>query len=165
MRDKLGKKIIYFFCGLGLLGCLAFLRTNFSGDTNFSSCRLQPGGTETRVFDVGQQGFIKYWLQPEVLSLHLSCTTKEQLPLTCSVEGFDSYYLSQGSKKKGDWYQLQPQELLARRGRSHSMPVNIELELPRKAIEQALVAEGSLVFFHAGEKYSTIKITIINSKY
>ncbi len=165
MRNNLCKKIFYFLCGLFFLGLLAFLRSNFSGDTSFNICQLRYQQTEAKVFDLADQGFIKAWLQPEVLSLHFSCSTKEELPLTCSVEGFDNYYLSQGSKKKGGWCELKPDQVLTRLGRSRAMQVNMELGLPREATRQAVVAEGSLIFYYQRERYSTIKITIVNSKY
>ena len=165
MQSKKVKKIGCFLAGILLLAVLAWGRGIFSGDTIFCRVRLQPQQTQEYTFDIAQQGLVKYYLQPQVLSIHFSCRDIEKLPLTCRVQGFSSSYLSQGSKKKGDWVEVQPEQVLQRRGSSQSMQVNVEVGFPREDVWRYQVGTGEVIFYHQNNKYSSIKVHIINSKY
>ena len=165
MQGKNIKAVSYFLGGMLILAVLAFFRGEFSGDTVFNRCKLQPQQKSECVVDLAEQGIVKYWLQPEVLSLHFSCLTENKLPLTCEVKGFPRSYLTQGSKKKGNWYEILPNQILVRRGKSQSMQVNVEVGVPKDSVNRRHVADGEIIFYHQGQFYSSIAIHIINSKY
>ena len=165
MSRKNWQRILGFWLGLILVAVLGFWRGQFHGDTVFQGCQLRPQQVTSVTLDLAEQGWIKKYLQPHVLSLHFTCLLPESLPLTCRVQGFEQYYLTQGSKKKGEWPELKPDQELKRQRKGRAAQVNMELALPREQTKQYAVDQGEIIFYHQGQYYATIHMEIINSQY
>ena len=69
-------------------------------------------------------------------------------------------FLSQGTKK-GIWTELLPTDAL--RAKGAAIPLNVELRVPREAMNKHDVAQGTLKFYAGQREYAQVIIKVINS--
>lgn len=86
--------------------------------------------------DLGQQGVVKKLLNPNMYTLYLRLQTDSKEPLRCSGSDMEMF-LSQGTKK-GIWTELLPTDAL--RAKGAAIPLNVELCVPREALNKHDVA-------------------------
>lgn len=156
------KRAGLFVLALLLMLALVVLRNENEYDRQYYRAQLNKGQQLHCVLDLGQEGYLKYWLQPEVYTLYLRLELQEQqVQLYCESEGLQ-VQLSQNSKK-GIWNQLQPHQLLQRR--RGVLPLSLELRFPKATLRQYKVQQGRLNFYDEQGLYASIDIEVVNSRY
>lgn len=114
------------------------------------------------VIDIGQQGLLKYYLQPEVISFYGRGTVKGNFKnLQIKFTGLESF-ISQGSKKS-NWQELQSDEFLQVR-KNGRLVINLEGKIPKDKLDFYQVGEAQLQLLSDGQVMSTVYFKIINSK-
>lgn len=162
MAKKWLKRIALFCLMLGFMFALLELRATNDYDRDFVKFKLPRDSQAHYVIDLGKEGGLKYFVQPNVYTVYFRLQPQEKnVKLTCRSEGVQMI-LSQGSKK-GIWTKLTPQqELYKERG---VFPVSAELYVPRASVKQHAVAKGKLMFYEGEKLYATILVEIVNSRY
>ena len=164
---------IALFCAM-LLVMLGASKLRMGSDSMSQDIALAPGKTVVCTVDLGKEGALKRLLSPNIyaLSLRLQPEAKEKLRVVGS--GMEMF-LSQGSKK-GIWTELKPEdELQVKAGKgknkhgqgknmARNIPLNVELRVPREALEKHDVAEGTLKFYGEKGEYASVLVKVINSR-
>lgn len=156
------RQILLFLAAAALMFLGSAFKEQNETERYFERITLAQDKTIDYTIDVAKFGPLKYWLNPNVMTLYLRCQTPPEADgLSCRSEGLD-IFLSQGSKK-GLWRQLSPQDkLLQRRG---SLPLSLEIAVPRQNIRQREAGSGKIEFFREGKPYAAVNIRIVNSKF
>lgn len=162
MQSKRIKIIVFLFSAVIITCGALYLKRNNTNEREF--LRFNIGSeNKTVTVDIAQQCFLKYYLQPGVISAYCRGRNREFIePLYARFSGIDSY-VSQGSKKR-KWKELQPGDELQKR-ENGDMPVNIEFAIPYNTTRQYSVGRGVLEIYTAEKTVNTIIFNFINSKY
>ena len=149
-----------FLAMVAVMFGMTAVRPENAKDRLNAKINLTTGKTVTCTVDLGKQGAIKQFLNPNIYTLYLRLQTDTKEPLRCSGSGMEMF-LSQGTKK-GIWNELKQEETLKSRGKW--IPLNVELRVPREALKEHDVGQGTLKF-HAGQKeYAQVIIKVVNSR-
>ena len=112
--------------------------------------------------DLGKEGGLKYFVQPNVYSAYLRLQPQtKNAKLTCRGEGLEMI-LSQGSKK-GVWEKLNEQQVLQKQ--FGALPLSVELRVPRESVKQYHVGKGAIKLYEGDKLYATIAVEVVNSRY
>ena len=172
MSKKWLIRIVLFCAMLGLM--LGSAKLRMGSDSMSESIALAPGKVVTCTVDLGKEGALKRFLNPNVYSLSLRLRPEAKTQLRVIGSGMEMY-LSQGSKK-GIWTEITPQdELQYKFGRgkgkhgqgknmAHYIPLNVELRVDREAVQKRNVAEGYLQFYDDKGEYGEIIVKVVNSR-
>ena len=160
MSKKWILRIILFLAMVAVMFGMTAVRPENAKDRLNAKINLTTGKTVTCTVDLGKQGAIKQFFNPNIYTLYLRLQTDIKEPLRCNASGMEMF-LSQGTKK-GIWNELTPNDTLKSKGRW--IPLNVELRVPREALKEHDVGQGTLKF-HAGHKeYAQVIIKVVNSK-
>ncbi|CAK7042855.1 hypothetical protein [Phascolarctobacterium sp.] len=155
------KLSIALIAALLMFGLAAF-KTQNDGDRNFQRLVLAKGKNIEYTVDIARMGLLKYWLQPEYLTVSLRCQIEADADqLQYELTGIDAVVSQSG--KKGNWKKLEPKDILVKRDKN-TVPLNLEIVVPKGASGRQTVQPGSLRILASGELYSTIELRIINSQ-
>lgn len=156
------KKIILFVLMAAVMFGLVQYRSANDFDKDFAKINLAEGKTVHYTVDLGKEGSLKYLLQPNIYTVYFRLHTADKnVKLSCASEGV-TMMLAQSSKK-GVWRELESRQLL-RRDRG-SLPLNVEIYLPREAVKQYHVAQGRIKFYDGKKEYAAVLVDIVNSRY
>ncbi|MGM9569490.1 MAG: hypothetical protein ACI3XC_05360, partial [Phascolarctobacterium sp.] len=147
MSKKWMLRVVLFIAMIAVMFGMTAIRPENAKDRLNAKINLKAGKTVTCTVDLGKQGAIKQLLNPNIYTIYMRLRTDTKEPLRCSGSGMEMF-LSQGTKK-GIWNELKPEEVLKSRGKW--VPLNVELRMPREALQQHDVAQGTLSF-HTGQK-------------
>lgn len=162
MDKKWLKKIALFCAMLGVMFALLLVREMNAYDKGFTKLPLARNAQATYVVDLGKEGGLKYFVQPNVYSAYLRLQPQtKNAKLTCRGEGLDMI-LSQGSKK-GVWEKLGAQQVLQKQ--FGALPLSVELRVPRESVKQYHVGKGAIKLYEGEKLYATIAIEVVNSRY
>ena len=159
MSKKWVGRISIFIAMLAVMFVMTGIRSENARDRLNAKINLTKGKTATCTVDLGQQGVVKKLLNPNMYTLYLRLQTDSKEPLRCSGSDMEMF-LSQGTKK-GIWNELKADEPLKARGKW--LPLNVELRVPREALNKHDVAQGTLKFYAGQREYAQVIIKVINS--
>ena len=144
---------IALFCVM-LLVMLGAARMRMGSDSMSQNIALSSGKSVACTVDLAKEGALKRLLSPNIYALSLRIQPEAKAKLRVEGSGMEMF-LSQGSKK-GIWTELTPADELqykAGKGKNkhgqgknmaRNIPLNVELRVPREALEKHDVAEGTL---------------------
>lgn len=159
MSKKWLLRIVLFLAMIAVMFGMTAIRSENARDRLNAKVNLTKGKTATCTVDLGQQGVVKKLLNPNMYTLYLRLQTDSKEPLRCSGSDMEMF-LSQGTKK-GIWTELLPTDAL--RAKGAAIPLNVELRLPREALNKHDVAQGTLKFYAGQREYAQVIIKVINS--
>ena len=159
MSKKWLLRIVLFLAMIAVMFGMTAIRSENARDRLNAKSNLTKGKTATCTVDLGQQGVVKKLLNPNMYTLYLRLQTDSKEPLRCSGSDMEMF-LSQGTKK-GIWTELLPTDAL--RAKGAAIPLNVELRVPREALNKHDVAQGTLKFYAGQKEYAQVIIKVINS--
>ena len=159
MSKKWVGRISIFIAMLAVMFVMTGIRSENARDRLNAKINLTKGKTATCTVDLGQQGVVKKLLNPNMYTLYLRLQTDSKEPLLCRGSDMEMF-LSQGTKK-GIWNELKADEPLKARGKW--LPLNVELRVPREALNKHDVGQGTLKFYAGQREYAQVIIKVINS--
>ena len=159
MSKKWLLRVVLFVAMVAVMFGMTAIRPENAKDRLNSKINLAAGKTVTCTVDLGQQGFLKRMLNPNIYTLYLRLQADTNEPLRCSCSDMEMF-LSQGTKK-GIWTELLPTDAL--RAKGAAIPLNVELRVPREALNRHDVAQGTLKFYAGQREYAQVIIKVINS--
>ena len=159
MSKKCLLRIVLFLAMIAVMFGMTAIRSENARDRLNAKIYLTKGKTATCTVDLGQQGVVKKLLNPNMYTLYLRLQTDSKEPLRCSGSDMEMF-LSQGTKK-GIWTELLPTDAL--RAKGAAIPLNVELRVPREALNKHDVAQGTLKFYAGQREYAQVIIKVINS--
>lgn len=159
MSKKWLLRIVLFLAMTAVMFGMTAIRSENARDRLNAKINLAAGKAVTCTVDLGQQGFLKRMLNPNVYTLYLRLQADTKEPLRCSGSGMEMF-LSQGTKK-GIWTELLPTDAL--RAKGAAIPLNVELRVPREALNKHDVAQGTLKLYAGQREYAQVIIKVINS--
>ena len=163
MNKQLGEKILLVLAAVMVMILLSSFKTQNESDRSLKKIVLNKNKSFEYTVDVGKMGLLKYWLEPNVISVALRFQTEDDtLKLRCETECVDAI-ISQGSKK-GIWKKLKSEDVLVKRSKN-TVPITLEIAVPSKNIYRRNVQEGKIKIWNQDELYSVINLKIINSRY
>ena len=158
------KKILFSLVAILIVFAMGLFKEQINGDRTFHKCTMEQGGEYTYTIDVGKMGRVKYFVQPNIMTLYLRCkVTDDVKDLRCEIENIESF-ASQGSKK-GVWKKVDSNVTLKKGPWGDFIPLNLELALSRDNIYKYDVACGKIRFYDGENPYSTLDIKIVNTKF
>ena len=149
-----------FLAMVAVMFGMTAIRPENTKDRLNAKINLTAGKTVTYTVDLGKQGAIKQFLNPNIYTLYLRLQTDTKEPLRCNASGMEMF-LSQGTKK-GIWNELKPEETLKSRGKWISL--NVELRVPREALKEHDVGQGTLQLYAGQKEYAQVIIRVVNSQ-
>ena len=164
---------IALFCAM-LVVMLSAAKLRMGSDSMSQNIALASGKSVACTVDLAQEGVLKRLLSPNIYALSLRIQPEDKAKLRVEGSGMEMF-LSQGSKK-GIWPELKPMDELqykAGKGKnmqgqgkniSSNIPLNVELRVPREALNKHDVAQGTLKFYAGQKEYAQVIINVINSK-
>lgn len=162
MDKKLWKRVVLFGLAVAVMFALLLLRSTNEYDREFTRMKLPKNGTAYYTVDLGRQGSLKYFVQPNIYTIYFRLQPQDKnAELVCHSEGM-TMMLSQGSKK-GIWKQVASAQVL--RKERGTLPLSAELYVPREKVKQYDVGKGAIKFFEGDKLYAVIWVKVINSKY
>ena len=159
MSKKWLLRIVLFLAMIAVMFGMTAIRSENARDRLNAKINLTKGKTATCTVDLGQQGVVKRLLNPNMYTLYLRLQTDSKEPLRCSGSDMEMF-LSQGTKK-GIWTELLPTDAL--RAKGAAIPLNVELRVPREALNKHDVAQGTLKFYAGQREYAQVILKVINS--
>ena len=164
MNKLTTKNILLALVAMLMIFAMGIFKGQINGDRSFHRLNLEQGGEYNYTLDVGKMGVVKYFVEPNIMTLYLRCKVPSEVKaLRCEVTGFENF-ASQGSKK-GVWKAVAKDELLKIEPKGNTIPLNLEIAVPRDDIYKHNVGVGKVTFTNDGTPYAVLKIKIINSKY
>lgn len=160
MSKKWLLRIVLFLAMIAVMFGMTAIRSENARDRLNAKINLTEGKTATCTVDLGQQGVVKKLLNPNMYTLYLRLQTDSKEPLRCSGSDMEMF-LSQGTKK-GIWTELLPTDAL--RAKGAAITLNVELRVPREALNKHDVAQGTLKFYAGQKEYAQVIIKVINSE-
>lgn len=161
-KNNLRKILLFIFALLVMVGLGLFKEQN-DGDRNVQKIVLGQGKSVEYFIDLGDAGELKYLLEPEVMTVRLECKfTTDIGELRYELEGLEAVVSQKG--KKSNWQKLSSQDILEL-GKKGSLPLYLEIVVPRSDIHRRAVQTGKLKILNNDKLYATIEIKIINSRY
>ena len=162
MKSHRIKTVIFFAAAIIITFGAVCFRKNNSNEREFLTFKVAHENKAVTV-DIAQQGFLKYYLQPGVISVYCRGNITEPTgPLYAEFSGLDGF-ISQGSKKRV-WKELQPEDKLQKR-ENGDIRINIEFSIPYNSTRQYYAGKGILEIFTAEKTVNRIVFNFINSKY
>lgn len=162
MAKKWWKRIGLFIAMLIFMFALLGLRAENEHERDFTKLRLPKNSQVSYVVDIGKEGSLKYFVQPNVYTVYFRLQPQDKnAQLMCRSEGL-TMLLSQGSKK-GIWQQVAPSQVLKKE--KGVLPLSAELYVPRDNVKQYAVGKGTIKFFQGDELYAVILVEVVNSRY
>ena len=149
---------IALFCAM-LVVMLSAAKLRMGSDSMSQNIALAPGKSVACTVDLAKEGALKRLLSPNIYALSLRIHPEAKAKLRVEGSGMEMF-LSQGSKK-GIWNELKADEPLKARGKW--LPLNVELRVPREALNKHDVAQGTLKFYAGQREYAQVIIKVINS--
>lgn len=159
MSKKWILRAVLFFAMIAVMFGMTAIRPENAKDRLNAKISLTAGKAVTCTIDLGKQGAIKQLFNPNIYTLYLRLQTDTKETLRCSGSGMEMF-LSQGTKK-GIWNELKPEDNLSSRGKW--IPLNVELRVPREALQHHDVAQGTLNFYTGQKEYAQVIIKVVNS--
>ena len=159
MSKKWLRRMALFIAMLAVMFVMTGIRLENARDRLNAKINLTKGKIATCTVDLGQQGVVKKLLNPNMYTLYLRLQTDSKESLLCRGSDMEMF-LSQGTKK-GIWNELKADEPLKARGKW--LPLNVELRVPREALNKHDVAQGTLKFYAGQREYAQVIIKVINS--
>ena len=153
-------RAVLFLAMVAVMFGMTAVRPENAKDRLNAKINLTTGKTVTCTVDLGKQGAIKQFFNPNIYTLYLRLQTDAKEPLRCNASGMEMF-LSQGTKK-GIWNELKPEETLKSRGKW--IPLNVELKVPREALKEHDVGQGVLKFYTGQKEYAQVIIKVVNSR-
>ena len=156
------------FAILLVVGCLlaifaGMFKEGNDGERTVYKFELKENAEYEEVIDLAEQGPLKYYLQPNIISVQGRFKNGNmQEPLRAEFTGLPGY-VSQGSKKSY-WPEAKPEDDLKVRAKGYSF-LSVEVELPRPAVYAYDVGTAMLKVTDKAGKRTTVKFRFINSKY
>lgn len=162
MDKNLYKKLLCFlFAMLVMFGLMQYRNEN-DNDKDFAKLKLEQGQTAHYVIDLGKEGSLKYLLEPNVYTVYFRLQPKDKpAKLSCISEG--AHMMLAQSSKKGIWVELKPKQKL--RWDKGTVPLNIELYVPRENVKRYHVGEGKLRLYADDKPYAVVAVELVNSRY
>lgn len=158
------KNILLALLAMLMIFVMGIFKGQINGDRSFHRLNLEQGGEYNYTLDVGKMGVVKYFVEPNVMTLYLRCKVPANVQdLRCEIEGIETF-ASQGSKK-GVWKKLTSSDVLKKGQWGDFIPLNLELALSRDNIYKYDVACGKIRFYDGENQYSTLDIKIVNTKF
>ena len=158
------KNILLALLAMLMIFAMGIFKGQINGDRSFHRLNLEQGGEYNYTLDVGKMGVVKYFVEPNVMTLYLRCKVPANVQdLRCEIEGIETF-ASQGSKK-GVWKKLTSSDVLKKGQWGDFIPLNLELALSRDNIYKYDVACGKIRFYDGENPYSTLDIKIVNTKF
>lgn len=155
--------LVLFAAGCVLAFCAGIFKENFEGERVVYKFALKENAEYEEVIDLAEQGPLKYYLQPNIISVQGRFKNRNlQEPLRAEFTGLPGY-VSQGSKKSY-WPEAKPNDALTVRAKGYSF-LNVEVELPRASVYVYDVGKATLKIRDTADKLTTVKFRFINSKY
>ncbi len=155
------KRIALFVFMIAVMFGLTVFKDQNRNDRASKKFALQEGKTITTTVDLGKQGSLKMLLNPNIYTIYGRVEPGTNAKLRCEGSSDNmSMMLSQGTKK-GIWDVLQPNETLKKR--RNSTTLNVELYVPKEALQNKDVAQGELKFYDGDKLYSTVIVKVVNS--
>lgn len=163
MNRALVKRGAAALLAIGALLALNLLRAQNDGDRVYREIFLPEDRAVECVVDLKEMGFLKYWLEPNVISVYLRFHAPEAAgDLRCEISNL-SADVSQGSKK-GLWKRVRPGAPLERNKRQ-IVPLNLEVSFPRGSLGQYEVHVGEVTLLSAERIVSQVRLRIVDSNY
>ena len=157
---KIGKKqIISFILSVAVMFVLYGIKQENAHDRYFLKVNLDKQPQQELVIDMGKQGLLKRLLQPNKMTIYLTCKTKAK-DVSCSIENIDCL-LSQSSKK-GPWKELPKGAVLEEA--FGTLPLNMEITLPKEYLDKYLIDEGRIRFYSHDKLHQEINLKFIDSR-
>lgn len=164
MNKLTTKNILLSLLAMLMIFAMGMFKGQINGDRSFHRLNLEQGGEYSYTLDVGKMGVVKYFVEPNIMTLYLRCKVPTEInALRCDVSGFENF-ASQGSKK-GVWKAVAKDEILKIESKGNTVPLNLEIAVPRDDIYKHDVGMGRVTFTNEGAPYAVLNIKIINSKY
>ena len=158
------KNILLSLLAMLMIFAMGLFKGQINGDRSFHRLNLEQGGEYTYTLDVGKMGVVKYLVEPNVMTIYLRCKVPAGIEdLRCEVTGVENF-ASQGSKK-GVWKAVVKDEILKVEPKGKTIPLNLEIAVPRDDVYKYDVGVGKVTFTNEGATYAVLNIKIINSKY
>lgn len=163
MQNRHVKHALYIVAGLLIMLGLHFYESENRGDSSIKAISLAKTEKMEWVVDLAKMGPLKYYLEPNVMSLYLRIQdTPKNKTLTYQMENLDGV-VTQASKKS-IWRPIMPGDTLKSRGRGYN-PLFLELHFPREKVSQYAVQQGTIRILADRQQAAEITVRIINSKY
>lgn len=163
MQNRLVKHAVYILAGFLIMLGLHFYESENRGDSSIKAISLAKTEKMEWVVDLAEMGSLKYYLEPNVMSLYLRIRdTPENKTITYQIENLDSI-VTQASKKSV-WHPIMPGDAVKSRSRGYS-PLFLELHFPRENVSRYAVQQGTIRILADTQQAAEITVKIINSNY
>lgn len=153
------KQILLFVLSVVVMFALYGIKQENTYDRYFIRVNLDKQPQQELVIDMGKQGLLKRWLQPNKMTIYLTCKTQAK-DISCSVDNIDC--LMSQSSKKGPWKELPKGAILEES--FGALPLNMEITLPKDHLDKKLISQGSLKFYSKDKLYHEVSFKFINSR-
>ena len=164
MNKLNAKNILLALLAMLMIFAMGIFKGQINGDRSFHRLNLEQGGEYNYTLDIGKMGVVKYFVEPNVMTLYLRCKVPASAQdLRCEIEGIENF-ASQGSKK-GVWKAIAKDEVLKIEPKGKTIPLNLEIAVPREDVYKRDVANGKIHFYSGNKSFATLNVDIINSKY
>ena len=164
MNKLNAKNILFALLAMLMIFAMGIFKGQINGDRSFHRLNLEQGGEYNYTLDIGKMGVVKYFVEPNVMTLYLRCKVPASVQdLRCEIEGIENF-ASQGSKK-GVWKAIAEDEVLKIEPKGKIIPLNLEIAVPRENVYKRDVANGKIHFYSGNKSFATLNVDIINSKY
>ena len=161
MNKQMLKRVLAFVLMAAVMVGLVFFRNENNYDKHYFRAKLARGQVLHCEIDLGKEGELKYFLQPNIYTLYLRLVPEDkQAQLRCEGEGLQM--LLSRSSKKGLWKKLASDEMIKQY--KGQMSVSAELYFSSEQLKQRHVQQGKINFYDAKGLYGTVVVDVINSR-
>ena len=161
MNKQMLKRAAAFLLMVAVMVGLVFFRSENNYDKHYFRAKLARGQEVHCRIDLGNEGELKYLLQPNIYTLYLRLLPEDkQAQLRCEGEGLQ--LLLSRSSKKGLWKKLAPDEMI--KPYKGQLGVSAELYFLPEQLKQRNVQSGKIRFYDAQGLYGTVVVDVINSR-
>lgn len=161
MHKGFSYKLIFAVLGFIVMLVLSFVRSDNEKDRYSFKADLH--SPKEYVVDIGKCGTLKYYLQPNVMTVYFRIQEQDKnLSYRISSVEDMKMFVSQ-NYKKGIWTETKEGEKL--KSDKRSIPLNLEISIPRDKVYRHDVAKTSIAIFSGNVEKGSIKLKVINSKY
>ena len=157
------KYVSFLVLGFLLMLGLHFYEGENRGDSSIKSLSLAKTEKLEWVVDLAEMGSLKYYLEPNVMSLYLRIQDPPKgKTLTYEIKDLEGV-VTQASKKS-IWKPVFPGDTLTAKNRGYT-PLFLELHFPRAKVHQYEVQQGTIRILADSRKAADVAVRIINSNY
>ena len=156
------KKVLAGLVGVCIIYGLMIFSAGNDKERGFISLDVAKDQLVVKTLDIKEYGVLKYYLNPNVVTVYVKIKDKSKVPRAISYE-FSGMagYISQGSKK-GIWRPVVAQEVL-QKNKQGDVSLSLELSFPREKIKTYELAQGSLLIYADQKQVSEVQIKLLNS--